>query len=401
MRKLLYVIVITILGFPSFGQNEIHHQIPGNPAFSILDFEPVSVLRPSSPSELTTNILNSFDEEGRLKPNLGLEVAPYWLKSRPSLTRKEYLNPTLFQSIKQTFQLSAASVFDSLTDTRRQSVGFRFQLVPGKPTEKYLALSEELKGQLNLSSLITPVRAFIGDEVTSRQQAIELILNNLKDSEDDYSDEFIHNFKLKAEELATEYSDSREGIRQFVEKLNTAHQNDSLALKTAHASREKVGFFLELAGASAFNSADESGDNPSVARTGFWLTASEKYTEQDQWMLTARYMFSSKDSLTTNFDLGLSYIKDLEHFSLSIEAVARWYEVEFDDLNANNEPIRRVEDDFTYRLAANLTYHINEFIYLNASMGKNYGTPLVADADFFSIIGLNFNLFRKTTEVKF
>ena len=65
---------------------------PNTPAFSILDYEPTSVMRPSSYKELSADILNSFDENGNLMMNLGLEVTPYWLKSNPELTRESYRN---------------------------------------------------------------------------------------------------------------------------------------------------------------------------------------------------------------------------------------------------------------------------------------------------------------------
>ena len=99
MKKIILLLIIVTTTISAFGQDL---SVPNTPAFSILNFEPSAVMRPSSIKKISNDILNSFDKDGKLIMNLGLEVSPYWLKSRPNLSRKEYLEPTQFQSFIQT-----------------------------------------------------------------------------------------------------------------------------------------------------------------------------------------------------------------------------------------------------------------------------------------------------------
>ena len=86
--------------------------------------------------------------------------------------------------------------------------------------------------------------------------------------------------------------------------------------------------------------------------------------------------------------------------AVSVEVVARWYRFEFDDFNTIGEAIRVVEEDFTYRIASNVTYNLNEKVNVNFSFGKGFTDKTIASSGFFSIIGINYNLFSKTNKLK-
>src|SRR5438105_1043996 len=114
MRYLLCILVMVA------SAGEIHAQdgdgklnLPSSPAFSILNFEPAAVLKPTTARSLAADVANSFDKNGKLIVNLGLEASPYWMQSRPLLTREQYLHASLLQLVKQSLSLSAASAKDS------------------------------------------------------------------------------------------------------------------------------------------------------------------------------------------------------------------------------------------------------------------------------------------------
>ncbi len=135
--------------------------VPGSPAFSILKFEPSAVLRPTSYKEFSADILNSFDQEGNLLMNLGLEVSPYWLQSNPELTRETYLNPNVWQSIKQTFTISAATVKDTINNSNNLGFGIRTKIIQGKVTNKYQEKYAELNQYETIIGIIESVRIVI------------------------------------------------------------------------------------------------------------------------------------------------------------------------------------------------------------------------------------------------
>jgi len=89
---------------------------PSAPAFTILGIAPTEVARPSSGRALGLWLLNSGVTNGSVPANLALELAPYWLKSRPAVTiqslysdssRSPFSNAG--RSLQQSFSLSLAS----------------------------------------------------------------------------------------------------------------------------------------------------------------------------------------------------------------------------------------------------------------------------------------------------
>ncbi len=82
-KRLITLLFAFSIALHSLAQDETKLTIPSTPAFSILNYEPTSVMKPTSNKDLAADVLNSFDKDGKLLMNLGLEVSPYWLKSRP------------------------------------------------------------------------------------------------------------------------------------------------------------------------------------------------------------------------------------------------------------------------------------------------------------------------------
>ncbi|UXP31642.1 hypothetical protein N6H18_14935 [Reichenbachiella agarivorans] len=395
-------ILIFLIGFTiSYGgyaqEEKIHHDVPSSPAFSILDFEPTSVLRPTSPSELTTNILTSFDENGKLNPNIGLEFAPYWLKSKPELTLEQFNDPDTWQTIQQTFRLSFANVQDTAIDQSLMGVGFRFQLIQGKLPQSATDAIQLIQSRSKLASVILGIRA-LAQTFINKQSAIDKIV--LEARSQDCSDAAIAELYTIAEDVDPSYAKDTTNTRSEIQAFAASIYDQYLALnindELIDQTREKAGLIIELGGASSFQT-KQPGQDGGIRKLGFWATASEKINEQNQFVFSARYMKANVDSVESNFDVGLSFVKDVENISLSFEAVARWYEVQFKDVNAGGQFIDRIEDDFTYRLSVNANYKLSKSIFVNASFGRNYANGVTQQSGFFSILGVNYNLFRPTT----
>lgn len=64
-------------------------------------------------------------------------------------------------------------------------------------------------------------------------------------------------------------------------------------------------------------------------------------------------------------------------------------------LNANNQPITRLEKNFTYRLAVQGSYIISRDISVNLSIGKDFDAPFISGKGVFSILGINYSFFSK------
>lgn len=381
---LLFLATVTL-----YGQDL---QIPNTPAFSILGYEPTSVMRPNSNKKLTSDLLNSFDKEGKLLMNLGMEVAPFWLENRPALTREEYLDPNRKQLFLQTLSLSAATVKDTVSGLNNLGVGFRVQLVQGKLTAAFDEKETALKELETAIAAIAATENFIGSAIKTRQQAIDFMLKTLKQI--NTSKENIVWIEEEAYKLKERYTDTDDSIKEFYRKLidSFEEKTNNLAKEVISFSNKRTGFSLELASAGKFITTK---DNQAFNKAGIWLNANNYFTETDAWTITARFMTSTSDTIFNNLDVGLGYVKEGKKFNVSIEGLLRWYKSEIPDFNASGDAIIRLEKDLTYRLAAQLSYTIVENVNVNMSFGKDFNEAALSGSSFFSIFGLQYTIFNR------
>jgi hypothetical protein len=64
--------------------------VPDSPAFAILGLSPESVVRPNSPRDLATTVLNGIDRRGNLQSGFAVDFAPRFLFGGNSLTLAAY-----------------------------------------------------------------------------------------------------------------------------------------------------------------------------------------------------------------------------------------------------------------------------------------------------------------------
>jgi hypothetical protein len=398
MKKTLSLLFFVFTSLCICAQDIQSLRAPSTPAFSILNFEPSSILKPASLKDLGGDILNSFDENGKLKMNLGLELTPYWLSSRPYLTFDKYVKPEISQTILQTFNISAATVRDSVNKQNKLGIGIRFQVLNGSPNPEYLEKQKLLSKRLGLQSIATTGRQLAKDRIIETIDDAKLFFEDfLNDADGAFDKEELFNLSTLFNNTIKKYNDS--SLVAFFEKLNEKilETNLPMVYKVVELAKKRTGFFLEFAAATGFS---EQNNKQSLERAGVWLTASNYYLTDDSWFVSARYQFSNRDTSQNNFDLGFSYAKELKSFSISAEGMLRWLRAEIPDKNTSNQPIVRVEKDFTYRIALQGTYLISESISFNISLGKDFNSPFIKQEGFFSIFGLNYSLFRKVkTEV--
>ena len=364
--------------------------VPVSPAFSILGFEPSAVMRPTSAKSLATDVLTSFDKNGKLLMNLGLEVAPYWLKSNPRLTRKTYLNPNLGQAFMQSLSISAGTAKDSASGANKLGAGFRFKLSNGKPVAALETAELELSKKDEILLIINNVRSNV-EEGDTKKSVIDEIAAKLKD-ELKLDEAVINSIKIRANELAAKFGKAPDDVNKFLQALITDRDDADVELKKkiSELVYDRRGFIVEFAGATGYSS-----DVKKFERFGFWGNASYFISANDFFTLTARYMHKSNDTSINNVDVGLGFLKKGASYNISIEGMLRWYRAELPAFNTNNQPITRLEKSFTYRLAVQGSYILTKDISVNISIGKDFDSPFISSKGVFSILGLNYSLFSK------
>lgn len=385
------ILVVCICLFQSIhAQDGGKLNVPVSPAFSILGFEPSAVMRPTSAKSLATDVLSSFDKNGKLLMNLGLEVAPYWLKSHPKLTRKMYLNPTAGQAFLHSLSISAGTAKDSASGANKLGAGFRFRLSNGKPVAALEVAGTELSMKDSITLVINNVRSVIdagdtkkslGDDIAAKLKA-ELHLN----------DAVIKSITNRANDLAANFGNTTDELDKFLKAVISDRDgaDNDLKKKISDLVYDRRGFILEFAGATGYNSEEKK-----FERFGFWGNASYFVSPDDFFTVTARYMHKSNDTSINNVDVGLGFLTKGTAYNISIEAMLRWYQAKLPAFNSTNQPITRLEKSFTYRLAVQGSYTLTKDISVNISIGKDFDSPFISSNGVFSILGINFSLFSK------
>ena len=373
-----------------YAQDASKLNVPVSPAFSILDFEPAAVMRPTSAKSLATDVLSSFDKNGKLLLNLGLEVAPYWLKSHPNLSRKTYLNPGVGQAFLQSLSISAGTAKDSASGANNLGAGFRFRLSNGKPVDELATAEAELSAKNKIILVINNVRSTVGEGDT-KQSVINNIETKLK-NELKLDDKVITSIKQRAAALGEKFGDTEDDIDNFLKELITDRDDADIDLKkkVSELVYNRKGFILEFAGATGYHT-----DEKKLDRFGFWANASYFISPDDFFTLTARYMNKNNDTTLNNVDVGLGFLNKGAGYNISIEGMLRWYRAEIPAFDVNNLPVTRLEKSFTYRLAVQGSYSINKDISVNLSIGKDFDSPFISSKGVFSILGINYSLFSK------
>jgi hypothetical protein len=314
MRKYsLFVICLIAITTAHAQDASSNLALPSTPAFSILNFEPSSVMKPVSYKDLSTDVINSFDKNGKLLMNLGLEVTPYWLSSHTTLNRGKYLNPFdsfgvaggLGHTILQSFSISAATVKDSSSGNNKLGVGFRFKVLNGKRIKTQDSTDNAVSRTSGIISIISTVKNRPRPNIDS---AISLIYQHM--TKEKYSKDTISAIMNDAHRIASSFPNNPSGVILFADSLENFVQTYAAALgrQAATLAQQRTGWILEFAGASAFNMAG----NNSVERLGAWMNLSRKVSTTDMFTFTARYMWHNSDTLINNFDAGLAYTKTRE-----------------------------------------------------------------------------------------
>ncbi|HEY8936481.1 MAG TPA: hypothetical protein VIM65_14725 [Cyclobacteriaceae bacterium] len=378
-------------------QNGNELAVPSTPAFSILNYEPAAIMRPTNPKELSADVLNSFDKNGKLLMNVGLEVAPYWLKSRPALTRAEYLNAKGGQAFKQSLMLSMATVKDTITNNNKLGAGFRFRLSGGKVTAEYTAKEQQLISRATMISVVSSARAFIQTPnpalaLTTRQEVIEFIRSAFTNAASGLTSQQLEEFQNYAQSLSSNYSDAQADLLAFTAAINTKidEASDDLKKEVVALSRKRIGLTTEIAGAASFYKTTHE----KFEKAGIWFNAANVRSQTDSWNFSVRYLFMGKDSVNSNLDFGGAYIKELSKFSFSIEAMGRVFHGTMHALDAASNNVTYTDNGMTWRLAAQASYKIAQDISVNLSLGKNFDSPFLQDAGFFSIFGVRYSIFK-------
>lgn len=103
---------------------------PESPAFTVLGITPQTVVRPASPREFASSLINGLDKHGNFQSGLAIDTAPYLVFNGQNVTLDTYQKDSLARFLTRT-QFSFAAVKGSSEEdpTTKLSLGLNFTLL--------------------------------------------------------------------------------------------------------------------------------------------------------------------------------------------------------------------------------------------------------------------------------
>jgi hypothetical protein len=124
--------------------------VPESPAFTVLGLTPQTVIRPTSPRQFASSLLNGIDQRGNLQAGLAFDAAPYLIYAGDRLTLKRYRESYLLRFLARAQTSFATTKGASEGDKSiRAAVGFNFTLIdkgdPHSDSELMKCFTEKLR----------------------------------------------------------------------------------------------------------------------------------------------------------------------------------------------------------------------------------------------------------------
>lgn len=113
----------------SLGLMEVDLSVPESPAFTVLGLTPQTVIRPTSPRQFASSLLNGVDMNGNFQSGLALDFVPYLVFAGNELTLRAYQDQYITRLFSRT-QVSFASTKGASDDDKsmRLALGFHATL---------------------------------------------------------------------------------------------------------------------------------------------------------------------------------------------------------------------------------------------------------------------------------
>ncbi|MGY3088406.1 hypothetical protein ACVWYF_001439 [Hymenobacter sp. UYAg731] len=447
-KRLLWACILSlavlVAGTPVLAQStptitDLH--TPTAPGFVLLGIEPTSIDKPTTPSAFATSLQSAITATG-VRPGYSMEVAPYWLVSRPSLTLDEYRNPTVRQNISQTFSLSFATSSLAKVGTG-MGIGARVQLFSGHIPPDKLADSnarkcleifardgvrneisvavvdnetdtDALTGTLPLTdndivtkhdSLRRAVARHIRLRITKNRPAIQANIKSSSTcsalSDDDLARVITQYMEVCIQDLTIQYAGpiaTRADLRAWVNHL----KDETIANKVVQQvitnevslDKNRSGFLWDFAAATVLAFPESTWGNSSFQRWGAWTTIGYDTGDLDL-LAVGRFLnpVGTPDSART-LDVGikLNYGTSTSKFKIGGEVLFRQYRRDKTiDAGSGFFEVHKLRKN-TERFDVNINYKFSDTISITSTIGKNFNEMFVNTNNLLTIFGIQYNV---------
>jgi hypothetical protein len=313
---------------------------PTSPAFVVLGVAPAQVERPTAPADFSASLLNTF-RSGAAPGSWAAETTPYWWRSHPRLTLREYLHGGPAASFVRNLSISLA-ISDSvperfgppgdLPDFRRLGLGARTTLWDGAPADTTCVLqinaaatrASQLKGAVVAAALARDA------SITTRAGALDSL--------------------------------HRASVREAREALPDADRaviSDSSAIACGEKLAARRGLVVDGALGAGLSFSEGPLTDGDLTTLGVWLTPAHLWRNASL-VGVVRGMWDELEADTTrfDFDIGGRGVYAWSRHAVSLETVFR-------------RTTRGDEDDDYMRVSLSFDTEVAENTWLNLTFGRD------------------------------
>jgi hypothetical protein len=345
---------------------------PPTPAFAVLDIEPSAVERPTTPSDAAVALVNNF-RDGAVPKNFAFESSPYWLVSRPHLTWRQDAQRSVGQSIARTTSASVATAETGtdLVPVTSLAFGFRTLIFSGQLAAETVTAFENLEKRLaeNGAMVLSLMREHGLTALETALLDCTIPRPPTPPPSESARQKCVDDYEAKKKEL-TEIVLQSEAFKQASAPL----------IGAGNVVPKREGFFLEVAGAFAWDFANADWDTREFRKRAIWVTPS--YTTGG-WAALAvvRYedaLLADEDAL----DWGGRVMYSTTNYAASLEFVER-------------SPIDSLTLTRSHRLIGIAEYRVTSGTWIVASFGKDRQKMATTSDTLVAQLGLSFNFSKE------
>ncbi len=372
-KCIIFIVLIEYNAF-SIGDTTYKYDVlktPDSPGFEILGSTPSSIARPETPKDIAISINSLLNNK-----NFGIELSPYKLFNSTVTYHNLYEN--ILYNLWKDFTVSTSSIetnkFDSLLNGDIYGIGFRTKIFDGAANSD-LEFYYSNKKFINVQNKFLVLGYFNNILTDLKEKKINISTGKQFKEYIDTSSEFKTNFFRMIEKepqtseiaIINEYFEfiinniaDYDSIQEFISfQQNTTAQELSEVIQKIN--KRKVGFFLELAGAVAFNIPDTEKDIIDGRKHGFWITPSYRWEfsgESNSYIdLLGVYRAIYDKRLQKGYsDYGFRVLFEYQKTNFSFDLIKRTQENDF-------------------RFMGMIEYSIDSDISIYCNFGKDFINP--------------------------
>lgn len=386
MKKIYFI--ISLIFTTTYSQTDINVDAltaPSSVAFNLLGISPSSIDKPIDLTTFAASIQNASNNFTSIPSNYALEILPFTLFGKTTMTTTELNSEKINDVFKQTFNFSFGISTELKEDIQtpeltRLGMGIKFSIF--RPGFDSITVAKINKIQEHQAKIITTTAdSYNNDSVLETYAGMrrDVLASKLSDDEE--------NIKLKEINALVLLR------KEQLDKETDASLYEKIEKETKELKFNRKGFFLDFSAGSVLDFKEQTFNRSKISKSGAWLTGSYDTGKNWNYLGIARYLYQPDKILAD--ETGLIDNKNISTFDSGFRLIYK--EMEKQKLSISTEGIYRSvlnknAIDPSWRVVLNASYDLGDNQVLTLTFGKDFDNSLIKEDNLITslnyIIGL-------------